>query len=483
MRQARGWALANRRDISGNILFEIILMIGIMMVVFPLINRSIRDRADELRNELVIRDMMRIKSAVENFMETKVRTLDFSENPVLEFSGVGLALFEPDGLPKNFRDTSVLNQKYMVKIRKVETGALGTDEYDAIILAIGNPDIPDTRIRRIVKESKGYAGYVEGDTIYGANWNLPRLPWTAGTPLSSEALVFKTNFAKRNYRYISRVNKNAATMHADLYMNGNGLNDVRQLYVQHEAEIGNLNVLDEAEIKISKMSLAGKLSVAGLVRVMQAVVMPAGLISPETGIGEASGVASIFLEQLLSAGGNLTVNDSGTSVLRLVQAGLVGELAGGGLAITVASSFLMPEGIVADVGAVEAESIAIEAGGIPDGIGVMFATLKSLKEPQYRISADGGTATDFRGFDVVVKNINSSLSGRNIGGIDITDRTPLSVILRALQYEYANLYQQIPPRKYPESGSRPVPHWSLPDSYRCLTEKCGVLTPLWDQGM
>jgi hypothetical protein len=485
-------------------LFEVIIMTGILIIIFPILNRNIRDRADSIRNELVLKDMTRIKSAVENFMERQADSLDFSENPMLEFSGMSLAIFECCGLPRNFRAKSVLNQEYMVKIRKIDDSLAG-NEYDAIVIALGNPDIPDVRLRQIARASRGTAGYVEGDNIYGTSWQIPRLAWTAGTPLSRETLVVRTNFIKRKYQYISRVKADQAKMNTDLYMGRHGINSVRQLGITHpdgEAEVTDLKLIDlkddtvpeiSTQGHISKMSINDKITLGGNLYATQGTVIALGLLRPSTAIAGGTILSNIYVEKLLNVSGDITtLSLTEASAFRLAQAQRLGPLGGGRLAITIGGGLFIDENVIANIGSITADALHIDAssadgcGGISNinGCGLLFSKILS-KNNLYYIGTDAAnpTATNFHGYDVIVHNVNSQLVGganrKKIGGIDITLRTPLSVILRAIQYEYATLYNSIT-NEWPDGSLRPVAAWSVRPANRCLAEKCSGVN--WDGG-
>ncbi|MDR3126526.1 MAG: shufflon system plasmid conjugative transfer pilus tip adhesin PilV, partial [Rickettsiales bacterium] len=236
-------------------MMEIILMIGILLAVFPIIQRSIRGRSESLRNEYVIKDMMRLKSAVENFLERRIYTLDFYENPVIEMSGKDLEVFYETGLPKGFKSKNMLGQDYAVKIRRHESAPGEPFEYDAIVIAHGGPSVSDLRVKEIAKESKGYGGYVEDGIIYGQSWSYDVDVWKGKTGIAPDSLVFKTGFLRRDYQYISRVNERYARMNANLDMNLNNIYGVGSMRVAGDAEANDFKVDSDAKAVTETMTV------------------------------------------------------------------------------------------------------------------------------------------------------------------------------------------------------------------------------------
>jgi hypothetical protein len=82
--------------------------------------------------------------------------------------------------------------------------------------------------------------------------------------------------------------------------------------------------------------------------------------------------------------------------------------------------------------------------------------------------------------DIIIRNLNEHLWGQVIGGITIMEDTPVSVIIRALNYEYADLFQLVT-GSFPQPHERYIPEYSLPVRLRCLSVDCSGSKD-WDQG-
>ncbi len=234
----------NRKDVSGALLLEMLFMIAIMLVIFPIIYRSIEGRTDEIRNKMIVKDMMKVKIALENMLKRKPA---FLELPTGQNSLVLDVPFEElllDGLSETFSETSGLGHEYKARVKIVKDHKGGV-LYDAIVLALGKTDksnLSDIRIKNIVKEAKGFAGYVDmtDRLIYAPTWQLNIADWIASgvDSIDEKSIVVKTGFSKRDYEYISRVEGiGTATMETDLYMGARSINNVKDFYINNSVEV------------------------------------------------------------------------------------------------------------------------------------------------------------------------------------------------------------------------------------------------------
>jgi hypothetical protein len=471
-----------RKDISGAIMMEIILMIGILLAVFPIIQRSIKNRSESLRNEYVVKDMMRLKSALENFLERRIYTLDFYDSPVIELSGKDLEIFYETGLPKGFKNRNILGQDYTVKIRRYESAPGEPFEYDAIVIAGGNPAVPDMRIKEIAKESKGYGGYVEDGIIYGQSWSYDTGVWKGKTGITPDSLVFKTGFLKRDYQYISRVNERYAKMNTNLDMNLNNIYGVGRMKVAEDAEANNFKVESGARAAADTMTVLSNATFRGQIEA-NIVRFTNGIDKSTLTIDGGTRTKEVYLESRMDVAGILrTLVPETENILNLIKATSVRGLEGG-LNIYVENLLAVPLRIPLKASKMKFNTLSIDAKSMrentqsTENVGVLFKTMRSAKDEKYHVDLK-----QFAGFDVIVKKLNSKLAGLNIGGIDITSQTPLSVILRALSYEYADIFRLVHNR-YPTRSETPIPGWSLGPLHRCLDEYCDPAKyPLWDLG-
>ena len=75
---------------NANILLEVLLMLAILIVVFPMLQKNVKERSDAIRNQLVVKDMMKIKTATENYLKSNP---SFKEVGVFEISFATLENF------------------------------------------------------------------------------------------------------------------------------------------------------------------------------------------------------------------------------------------------------------------------------------------------------------------------------------------------------------------------------------------------------
>jgi hypothetical protein len=478
--------MAVRKDISGAIMMEIILMIGVLLAVFPILQRNIKNRSESLRNEYVIKDMMRLKSALENFLERRIYTLDFYENPVIEISGKDLEVFYETGLPKGFKGRNILGQDYTVKIRRYEPAPGQPFEYDAIVIAGGNPAVTDVRIKEIAKESKGYGGYLEDGIIYGQSWSYDAGVWKGKTGVSPDSLVFKTGFLKRDYQYISRVNERYARMNTNLDMNLNNIYGVGRMKVAGDAEVNKFRLDSGAKASTDTMTVLANAMFRGQIEA-HIVRFINGIDKSTLNIDGGTKTKEIYLESRLGVTGVLkTLVPETENTLNYVKAGGVRGL-DGALTIYVANLLTVPVEMPFRSSRMAFGTLSVDARSMREGadstdaVGILFRRMMSAKDDKYRVDD-----SQFAGFDVIVKELNRKLSlmgAGKIGGIDITDQTPLSVIMRGLSYEYADIFRLVHNR-YPNASETPIPGWSLGPLHRCLEEYCDPgKYPFWDAGI
>ncbi|MDR1477114.1 MAG: hypothetical protein LBI17_03230 [Rickettsiales bacterium] len=512
----------------GSMLMEVLLMLAILIAVFPIIQKNIKERSDRARNDLVVKDMMRIKSAVENYLElsngekpgggallpndcgigatcediTEVESADLHK----WFDKYGLSSSIP-GAP-NPRATNIVDQKYTVRIRKrlgVSEDGVHNISYDAIITADGNSDLGVLRIRDIVNASKGFGGYIESNIIYGANWSLDSSTWDLSCAGPSDpdcdTIVFKAGSQRRDYQYITRTSTSSNTMHTDLYMNYNNIVGAGSLAVSGKAEASTLTVdKDATEAKANEVSVDETLTLKGVMEVMSSsvVAFPSGIdlasaiFKAATSSAADTGkthTSSIALENDMHVGQTLTGADDAGVVhyLRDVRAPkLERAKMSGNLDVFVGNTIETPQD---DGEAVKADYLVLNSAEIsPESAGAGFTFnnigFADASNSAYIIDASGASST-FKGHDVIVRDVNSLFTGTyaKYGGVDITEKTPLSMVIRALNYAYADLYKLANNDYY---GARhPVAGIGYSDCRRCYMDAkfCdGILVSQWDSG-
>ena len=94
----------NLKNDNGGILLEVLLMLAILMVIFPIMQRDIKKRTDNIRNQMVVKDLMKLKGAVETYLKKK---------PTFETAIVDIPFSDlvDSGLPKSFAKKNVLDQE------------------------------------------------------------------------------------------------------------------------------------------------------------------------------------------------------------------------------------------------------------------------------------------------------------------------------------------------------------------------------------
>ena len=455
----------NFKNCSGGILLEVLFMLAILMLIFPIMQKDVKKRTDEIRNTAVVKDLMKLKGAVENYLKRKPTF----ENAVTDIDFKDLV---ESGLPVTFSKTNLLGQEYKVRV-KTSTDIDGNVVYDAVIIATGNNDIPSVRIRDIVKNAKGYAGYVEDGLIYGPNWQLSASAWDQGGDINDSSIVMKTGFSRKDYKYVSRVpGIGSSTMETNLYMNLNSIYNVNNLFINEKAELGTFEA--QGNSTISDMAIDKSLSLEADMNVGSSFNFPNGL-SMSSLTYEDDVAAFVFLENLLSFNGNLLFSSEDRNILRYIYADTlkVSDSASFPTLMKVANLFSLyfdptissTLTAVLNVNNAQLNSFDNEKNNT-SSYGLVFNDqIVSRSNPIYRLNSSSAGM-----YDIIIKDVNSKLLSRTskIGGIDIDERTPISVILRALTYEYADIYK-IVYNDYPDAV---IPGWYYNLYKRCEYNEC-----------
>ena len=231
------------KSVSGGILLEVIFMLAIMVAIFPFIQRDAKKRSDSLRNQMVVRDLIKLKTAVENYLK---RQPSFEVDVTNGAKVVDIKLDDlyESGLDRSFNGKSVLGQEYKVRV-KISLDSEHRIIYDAIVIALDkSKSIPVMRLKDIIKDTKGYGGYVEGGLIYGADWQLSLEPWNKDRDdIDENTIVVKTGFSQKSYKFVSKKpGIGSSTMETNLHMNMQNIYNARNLYIGGFMEVGSFDL-------------------------------------------------------------------------------------------------------------------------------------------------------------------------------------------------------------------------------------------------
>ncbi|MCR5507027.1 MAG: hypothetical protein K6F04_04230 [bacterium] len=491
------------KNVSGGILLEVIFMLAIMVAIFPFIQSNVKKRTDAIRNQMVVRDLVKLKTALENYLKRNP-TFEIQDGKSSSINNVSLSELYDSGLEKSFKEKNVLGQTYKIRVKTSKDGN-GNTVYDAIILATGEPSIPTMRIRDIVKEAKGYAGYVESNMVYGPGWQFSVAENLWGDGFDASSLVVRAGFSKKEYKYISRkAGGGTATMETDLYMNMKNINGINNLYIANSLEVGSFNFtgsvnlasgnsvektssFDNITIAPGETSEGGSsnssLSINQDMTISNTLNFPLGLIVSSLTFSD-SGLRSLSLNKNLNVN-NLYANDvtkclfsgdvytNSCNKLRSVTAETLNVASQSVLAVS--NLLKLNDGLntVLTLTNLTTKSFDSEKSSLGSVV-FKFGNIKidGAENVNYNITSSG-TAPAINLNDIIVIDVNKKLleKTKKIGGIDLSEKTPLSVVLRGLYYEYADIHKLIG-NTYPTNANAFLPFKTELD-VRCEYIKCG----------
>ena len=502
--------MKKNKSVNGGILLEVLFMLSIMIGIFPIIQRNTKKRTDEIRNKMVVNDLLKIKDAVENYLKQDIEV----NNPGNFLGNVRIQELYDMGLPKTFvvgdsdffTKENVLGQEYEVKLKKQ---VIGNDvSYSAIIIAKDpSKSIPVMRIRDIIKETKGYAGYLEKEEgesgginymIYGQNWQLNGNDWGLagdGDPYKN-AIFLRAGTSKKEYEYISR--KSGAgrnnVMRTDLQMNNQNINAIKDLYIEESLDVGLLNLKSStvAPSEFERISISGyeaddpdnpgavaivnpdgdgyggagagalghastedigkaSFTIAGSMVINGALKFPLGLLMNTLSFSDDK-TKYVKLQQRLKTnnlrlGTTDTCNfsDSYNNNCNRAQKIIAKELKGN-TTIEFAIANLLKTNNAFNASNLLTSSFDSVA---PAGLNVTSITTENnicsdcTGEVKGKINSSKINLND-----IILRNVNEKFASNSsevtlVGGIAIGPRTPLSAVFRALYYEYADTYKAI----------------------------------------
>ena len=514
--------MKKNKSVNGGILLEVLFMLGIMIAIFPFIQSDVKKRTDAIRNQMVVRDLIKLKTAVEEYLKRKP-TFDKSGVHDIEFS----QLYD-SGLEPTFKEKNVLGQNYKVRVKVSEVG--GNTSYDAIIIATSDGSIPTVRLRDIVKESKGYVGYVEANgsslVAYSPSWqftisNSSDAGWNgASGGIDKNSLIVKAGLSKKEYKYISRIpGVGTATMETHLLMNNQSISGVDSLHIagtfsvpdfdfkggeNFVSKVGNITIAPNENTKDALVGpVLSSLEVSGSNMIVKEVLrFTAGLMMDTLKFID-DGLLSLYIKSDLIVSNKLKFNTDATcsfvdsadedytsvdvcNKIRAIK--VIGKLAipsEGVSVLYVANLFRLlsnPEGDTKNLAYMlrvnnlnvrsfdNEKSSSSETGVVSAVKALEFGKILVDGQPDFKVNE---TTVDLN--DIIVSKVNSKLMARTskIGGIDINEKTPLSTILRALWYEYADGFHLAKSNSLAENLEKAVfPNWITVESKRCEYEQC-----------
>jgi hypothetical protein len=260
-------------------LLEVMLMVSIIMMVYPIINRQTSKQKSKMRDILIVKEISTIKTAFEKFLLRYVEdipndicTIDLSmEELTAACDGGGFFPIGSDGvsilqkvygmgLPRNLgKGTNMLGQTYSVRVRKKKLkGNVDMVEAMVITKAVEDLDVEDLTIRSIARELGFSGGYVEDDLIIGINWGSDPDTWGA-TEIEEQALISKLDPIQADKSLLvkypsSRIEDN--TMLTDILMNNNDITLAKEIdtkegkYLRLLGE--NVTITNAIDVKIDE---------------------------------------------------------------------------------------------------------------------------------------------------------------------------------------------------------------------------------------
>lgn len=255
-------AIKNKILFSGGMILEVVLMVAIVMMIYPLINEQTIKRKTKLRDILIVKEINTIRQVFERFLLKYVES--FPKNttcnidlatlksecksgkviPPVEFNNEHAFLNKvyDMGLPAGVgKGTNMLGQKYSVRVRRKSLENSNVDLVEAIVVASGEV-VEDITIRSIVKELGFSGGYVENNSIVGMNWfNSSKWDFSKDEDSSNSGkfddstLINRLNPVKADKSLLVKyktTNIADNTMQADILMNNNDLKRVNTIDVK-----------------------------------------------------------------------------------------------------------------------------------------------------------------------------------------------------------------------------------------------------------
>ncbi len=489
--------MKKNKSVNGGILLEVLFMLSIMIGIFPIIQKNTKKRTDEIRNKMVVNDLLKIKDAVENYLKQDIEV----NNPGSFVGNIKISELYDMGLPKTFvekeesggffTNENILGQQYEVKIKKtVDPANVNNVSYSAIIIAKDpSKSIPVMRIRDIIKETKGYAGYLEkeGDNymIYGQNWQLNGNEWglSGDDNPYKNAIFLRAGTSKKEYEYISRkpgAGRNNV-MRTTLQMNNQNINTMKNLYIEKSIDVGLLKLTNDTGFsEFERISISGyeaddgdnESGAVAVIGDQEGAGAGAGSLGELGEIGKASftisgpmiigGALKFPLGLLMN---NLFFEDDATLFVKLQQ-----RLKTTSLKLDTDKSCNYSDSYSDNCNRAQKitalrlkDNNSIIEFAIANLLKVNNFTVENLLTSSFDSAAKEGlkvtsittqnnicnnscgkgqiTSSKINLNDIILRDVNSKFT--LVGGIAIGPRTPLSVVFRALYYEYADAYKSI----------------------------------------
>lgn len=276
---------SNKILFSGGMILEVILMISIIMMMYPIINQQTIKRKTKLRDMLIVKEISTIKQVFERFLLKYVES--FPKNTTCNISLSNLKseckkgkIIPPEGFnsEKEFlekvysmglpvglgKGTNMLGQKYSVRVRRKSIKKSNVDVVEAIVIASGDEEVEDVTIRSIVRELGFSGGYIESNAIIGMNW-FDTSNWKYSKEDGKEekfgdgTLINKLNPVRADKSLLVKYKTTSVldnTMQTDMLLNNKDIKRVNKIdtksgqYVNLKADNINIEVGNEVDFQI-----------------------------------------------------------------------------------------------------------------------------------------------------------------------------------------------------------------------------------------
>lgn len=275
----------NKVLFSGGMILEVILMVSIVMMIYPVLNQQTAKRKTKLRDMLIVKEINTIKQTFERFLLKYVES--FPKNTTcnidlekltsecqsgkitppegIESEKALLSKVYSMGLPVGLgKGSNMIGQKYSVRVRRKSIKDGEVDIVEAIVIAKGNEEVEDITIRSIVKELGFSGGYIEGNAIIGMNW-YDTSNWKyskeegKSDAFGEGALINKLNTVKADKSLLVKYKTAAVidnTMQTDMLINNKDIRRVNAIdtksgqYVNLKASSINIDANNNVDFQI-----------------------------------------------------------------------------------------------------------------------------------------------------------------------------------------------------------------------------------------
>jgi len=246
----------------GGMMIELLLALALAAAMLPFLLRQEQGRIQHAESVRAVRDIARVRTALERYMEENKRELmaTISRNVVR----VNISTLENYGLAAG----SVGNESKF-QLRVVKSADRGGRSFLQGIVVMDSENVSPVRTREIAHIGGEATGFADGNRTYGAfgTWSSSANIWDA--KFSDTSIVDVTGTLRSGNEYLMRVaSKDAldATMNSDLSLGGHSIDGARTVAAEsaHFAEFINSGSMNASRLAIeNRPTLDGKISVSG----------------------------------------------------------------------------------------------------------------------------------------------------------------------------------------------------------------------------